>query len=218
MTGEEAIAAVMTNIFVRGAEVLLAPIWIAFKSKSFKKDWTPPMRVGFILIVLSSCLFLEEKITQQVRTFTYSEEQAIRAWLDSLKYAHTLSSSKQDTFRFIVTSPIAFSIFKRRDAQGDIYLEAGISVSPETLKMVEKLTESQRKRLWIELRFELVKYNIELPSPYSEDLELKSLTVGTKFPLSPENQQILSERLYGLKRIGTTIDLVFESWKAQGKL
>lgn len=219
MTGEGVVEAIMTNVLVRGAEIFIAPIWLALKGKSFKKDWPWPMRIGFILMVLASCVFLEERLTQAVRAFTYSEEQAIRTWLDQLKYSHTLSSSKEDAFHFTVTDPVKFDIFKKRDSKGDVTIAAGIVVNPEIAERIGRLPESQHRLLGVELRYELLKHNLELQNFASKDFEKKTLYVYSNFALLPENsQRILSEKLHGLKGLNSVVNLVFESWKVQGKL
>lgn len=59
-TGEQILEAVMTNTVARFIEVLAAPIFIWLKTGKSKKDWPKPILLGFVIIVLASCLFLEE--------------------------------------------------------------------------------------------------------------------------------------------------------------
>src|SRR5690349_8878853 len=138
MWGEQFLEAFMTNIGVRAVEVLAAPAWIWWKSRKVKRDWPMPILIGFSIVVLASCLFLEEKLTAWVQNLTYSEERVIRDWLDELKYPHTYSTSKDDAFRFTVVGQTVFDIFQRHGGKGILIIEQEIKVKPDVVARIDK--------------------------------------------------------------------------------
>jgi hypothetical protein len=220
MTGEQVIEGIMTNILVRLVEILGAPIWIWFKSRKSKKDWPTPTLLGFVLVVLASCIFLEEKLTGWARTLSYGEEQVIREWLDEQKLPNTVSSTKDEAFVFNVTGDFNFQISRKSDRQGIINIRTNLIIKPEIKARVAKLPPEERQELWNELRMELSRHQVYLPVGVGNDF--KDLTViGTEksFAFPPGTpKSILYQQLSDMKGMKYMIDLVYELWKSQGKI
>ena len=218
MGPEQILEAVMTSTVVRLFEVLAAPIFIWFKSGTSKKDLPKPQLIGFIIIVFASSLFLEEKITGWVKQFTYSDQQVIREWLDEQKLSNTLESTKDFAFRFIVKGEITFEIIKKRDSQGIISFVTGLTIKPDRMEKIKKLSESQRSMLWSDLLIEFSRHGIYLP-PAPSNSFLETVMVQRNFAFPPGSPKAaLYQNLADFKGIRAIIDLLIASWEAQGKL
>jgi hypothetical protein len=220
MTGEQVIEAFMTNALVRGLEILVAPIWIWWKSHKKKKEWPTPILVGFVIVVLASCILLEEKITGWARLLSYGDEQIIRDWLDEQKLPNTMSSTKEDAFVFDVEGSFKFKIFRRFDRPGVVHIRSILVFNPDIEERLAKITPEQRRELWNELRVELSRHSIYLPSGEGKDFkDLSRIDMQKNFAFPPgTSKAVLYQQLSDMKGMKYVIDLMYELWKSQKKM
>lgn len=220
MSGEQVIEAIMTNVFVRAIEVLIAPILIWWKSSGFKKEWPKPVLIGFLVIVTASCLFLEEKLTALVRYATYDDQRVIRDWLDELKLGSTLTTSKEEVFRITVTGESTLAIFKKRDKPRVITFQAGVLLNQQTMARLQRLSVDDRKRLQNEMQLELARHNYYFPAFQLTDNSIFNffgMENDVEFP-EGSSKSVLDEQFRKVTNIKRVVDLVVQSWIAQGKL
>lgn len=175
MTGEQVIEAVMTNVVVRGLEVLVAPVLIWWKASRLKKEWPKPILIGFILVVTASCLFLEEKITAWVRYATYDEQRIIRAWLDELHLQNVLSTTKNEIFRFDATGHTQLSIYRKRSSPGVITFSSGILLNTQDMARIQHLPLTERKHLESDIYLELSRHELYPPVVELKDNEIMNV-------------------------------------------
>lgn len=211
----------MTNAFVRGIEVLFAPAFIWWKASRVKREWPKPILIGFLVIVTASCLFLEEKITAWVRYATYDDQRVIREWLDELKLGSTLTTSKEEIFRFTARGESTLAIFKRRDKPRVITFQSGVVFNPQVIAGIQRLSDEDKNKLQNEMLLELARHSYYFPIP---QLNVNNNTLGffgmesdIEFP-EGSSKSVLDEQYRKVTNIKRVVDLVLQSWSIQGKL
>ena len=221
MAAEQVIEGFLTSAAVRGLEILVAPIWIWWKTTQKKKDWPKPIVVGFTIVVLASCIVLEEQVTYWARLLSYGEQQIIREWLDEQKLPNALSSTKEDAFIFDVEeASFSFKIFSRHDRPGTVNFMTVLMVNPDIKERLSKITVEKRRELWNELRLELSRHGVFLPVGEGKDFKDFSrldLLKSFAFPAGT-SKTVLIQQLGELKEVKYVIDVMYDLWKSQKKM
>ena len=194
--------------------VLLVGIAVAYIRKKYA-GWAPPILYGLGAFLLTAGIMLSIAAwsalpTRQPQITPDNVETNIRAWLDAFSLAtKRLPDQPQNVvFLFEVRPKPDMPILVARTRPLDRYLviQANIDISPLHKALIEKLTEVERAKLFLELSVELARAKIG----YEISFPLSKITVMRRVPITNN----LTEDVF-IDRIGeveTAVNLARQSF------